>query len=203
MKISLPLCICAAALAVAGCGESQSDEAAPAGAENKAADEGGDQTIAAALDENSRFIQAAKAVGLDATLSGAGPYTVLVPGDDAFGQVQGALRDPSNQQNRAEITRVLTYHILPGVILAEDISKAIDNGEGSTVLATMGGETLTATKEGDKIVLTGAEGNKATVTEADVKASNGAIHRIDAVLMPPAQGGGGNAGAQQPAEGQQ
>ena len=205
MKISLPLCICAAALAVAGCGESQSNETAPAGAENGAA-AGGNQTIAASIDENSRFFQAARAVGLDSTLEGSGPYTVLVPSDEAFGQAQGgALQDPSNQQNRAEITRILTYHILPGVILAEDISKAIDNGQGSTVLATMGGETLTATKDGDTIVLTGAGGNRATITEADARASNGAVHRIDAVLMPPQPGQGDSEGAQaeQPAQGQQ
>ena len=205
MKISLPLCICAAALAVAGCGESQSNEAAPAGAENGAA-AGGEQTIAGSLDQNSRFFQAARAVGLDSTLEGSGPYTVLVPSDDAFGQVQGgALQDPSNQQNRAEITRILTYHILPGVILAEDISKAIDNGQGSTVLATMGGETLTATKDGDTIVLTGSGGSKANITESDVKASNGAIHHIDTVLTPPAPGQADSEGAQaqQPAQGQQ
>jgi len=130
--------------------------------------------------------------GLDATLAGPGPYTVLVPSDDAFGKVQGSpLSDASNPKNRAEITRILTYHILPGVILADDIGKAIDNGKGKAVLATMGGETLTATKDNGKIVFTDAGGAKATVTQADIKASNGVIHDIDGVLTPPkmAQGG--------------
>ena len=70
---------------------------------------------------------------------------------------------------RADLTRILTYHILPGTMLAADIGKAIDAGKGKAVLATMGGGTLTATKDGDKIVLTDAAGGKATITKADDK----------------------------------
>ena len=199
LKTPLPLCLCVAALTLAGCDRSESnnvDLAQPGAAQDAA----GNQTIGASLDQNSRFFQAARSVGLDATLAGPGPYTVLVPSDEAFAQVQqGALSDAANPQNRAEITRILTYHILPGVILAEDIGKAIDNGDGKAVLATMGGETLTATKEGDRIVLTDGGGGKATVTEADQQHSNGVVHRIDAVLTPPQPGAGQAQGAgQQP-----
>lgn len=202
MKRSLPLCLCAAALAVAGCNTEGGSNNAGSTEASGSADEAGNQTIAASVDENSRFFEAAKATGLDATLNGPGPYTVLVPGDDAFAQLEGSpLNDVSNAQNRAEITRILTYHILPGVILAEDISKAIDNSEGTTVLATMGGETLTAAKEGGNIVLTDSAGNKATIGQADEKASNGVVHRIDAVLVPPAPGDGEENAAQQ--QGQQ
>lgn len=193
MKTLLPLPLCAAALALAGCGQTQSDNAASA-QPDAAQEAAGDKTIAASLDQNGRFFQAAKAVGLDATLAGPGPYTVLVPSDEAFGKVQGALADAADPKNRAEITRVLTYHILPGVILAEDIGKAIDNGDGKTVLATMGGETLTATREGDAIVLTDSAGGKAKVVQADVKATNGVAHHVDAVLAPPAGGGNKPAG---------
>lgn len=189
-RISLPLCLGAAALALAGCdggGDANNAATAQPGEAQEAA---GEQTIAATIDQNSRFFQAAKAVGLDATLAGPGPYTVLVPSDEAFGQVEGGvLSDAANPRNRAQITRILTYHILPGVILVEDIGTAIDNGNGSAVLATMGGETLTATKDGDAIVLTDSGGGKAKITEADVRASNGAVHRIDTVLAPPAGGG--------------
>lgn len=185
MKTPLPYCLCAAALALSACGNQDSSNGTAATQPSEASDAAGDKTIAAAVDQNSKFFQAAKSVGLDATLAGPGPYTVLVPGDDAFAGIKdGALGDTANPQNRAEITRVLTYHILPGVVLADDISKAIDNGKGSTVLATMGGETLTATKEGGNIVLTDSAGNKATVGQADEQASNGVIHRIDKVLMP-------------------
>ena len=194
MKTSLPLGLGMAVLALAGCDQSEPNNAATA-QPGEAQEAAGDQTVAASLDQNSRFFQAARAVGLDATLAGPGPYTVLVPGDEAFGQAQGsAISDPANPQNRGEITRVLTYHILPGVILAEDIGTAIDNGGGNAVLATMGGETLTATKDGDTIVLTDQGGGRATITEANVRASNGVIHRVSGILMPPQQAAGGGAG---------
>ena len=187
LKTSLPLCLAAGALALAGCNKSDSDSANGVAPEqsSEASKAAGDQTIAASLDQNSKFFQAAKAVGLDATLTGPGPYTVLVPNDDAFGQAAGdALKDPANAQNRAEITKILTSHILPGVILADDISKAIDTGKGKAVLATMGGQNLTATKDGGKIMLSGDGTSKSTITKADIKASNGVIHDVDTVLVP-------------------
>jgi uncharacterized surface protein with fasciclin (FAS1) repeats len=185
MLKTLPLCLCAAALALGACGKSNSNSIAPQQS-SEAKQAAGDKTIAASLDQNGKFFQAARAVGLDATLAGPGPYTVLVPSDDAFGKAAGdALKSLADPKNRAEITRILTYHILPGVILSDDISKAIENGKGKAVLATMGGETLTATKDGGNIVLAGGNGSKATVTQADIKASNGVVHDIDAVLTPP------------------
>ena len=156
----------------------------PAEAQKKA----GDQTIAAGLDANGRFAQAAKAAGLDGTLAGPGPYTVLVPRDEAFAKVEGALKDPANPQNRAELTRVLTYHILPGTVLIEDLAKAVDNGKGKALIQTMNGETLTATKDGGKVVLTDASGGKATIVEGDQQRSNGVVQYVDAILMPSAAG---------------
>ena len=154
----------------------------------EAADAAGNSTIADGLADkrsDSKFVAAAKSVGLDKTLAGPGPYTVLVPSDAAFDKLPaGALDALMKPESRAQLTGVLTYHILPGTILAADIDKAIDNGKGKAVLATMGGATLTATKEGDKIVLTDAAGTKATVTGAEDRRSNGVVHRIDAVLMP-------------------
>jgi uncharacterized surface protein with fasciclin (FAS1) repeats len=179
----------AAALALAGCNKSGSTNGAAPTQTSQAAKAAGDKTIAAAIDQNGKFYQAAKAVGLDATLAGPGPYTVFVPSDDAFNKAQDqVLQNPSDPKNREQITRILTYHILPGVILSDDISKAIDNGKGKAVLATMGGETITATKDGGNIVLTGDSGSKASITQADIKASNGVIHDIDAVLAPPKAG---------------
>ena len=118
--------------------------------------------IATGIARRQQVRAAAKAAGLDATLAGPGPYTVLVPDDAAFDKMPaGALDTLMKPESRAELTGVLTYHILPGTILADDIGKAIDNGKGKAVLATMGGGTLTATREGDKIVLTDAAGGKA------------------------------------------
>ena len=132
--------------------------------------------------------QAAKAAGLDGTLAGPGPYTVLVPRDEAFDKVDGALKDPANPQNRAELTRILTYHILPGTVLIEDLAKAVDNGKGKALVQTMNGETLTASKDGGKVVLSDASGGKATIVEGDQQRSNGVVQYVDAVLMPSARG---------------
>ena len=169
----------------AGSGDANSSTPGqPAEAQKKA----GDQTIAAGLDANGRFAQSAKAAGLDGTLAGPGPYTVLVPHDEAFAKVEGALKDPANPQNRAELTRVLTYHILPGTVLIEDLAKAVDNGKGKALVQTMNGETLTATKDGGKVVLTDRSGNKATIVEGDQQRSNGVVQYLDKVLLPSAEG---------------
>src|SRR3954470_13602175 len=126
----------------------------------------GTKTIAAGLAQNGKFMAAAKAAGLDQTLAGAGPYTVLVPDDAAFDKAPAGMFDVK-PENRAQLTGVLTNLILPGTVMAADIEKAIDKGKGKAVLATMGGSTVTATQEGGKIVLTDAKGGKATVTKAD------------------------------------
>lgn len=170
-----------ALLAVGGCGSQTKESSTPTDAAKDAA---GDSTIAAGLGDASKFAAAAKASGLDATLSGPGPYTVLVPTDAAFAKMPaGALDQLLKPEARTELTGVLTYHILPGVMLSEDIAKAIDAGKGKALLPTMAGGTLTATKDGNAIVITDGAGNKATLG-GDEKQSNGVIHRIDTVMMP-------------------
>ena len=171
-------------IAIAACDrEGQRAENAANGAE--AVKEAGDTTIAKGLDQEGRFFTLAKAAGLDLTLDGPGPYTVFVPDDAAFGKLPAGAADSwTKPEARAELTRTLTYHILPGTVLAEDIAKAIDNGKGKAPLATMGGEVLTASKEGDRIVLTDAAGGKATITQADQTRANGVVHVTDTVLMP-------------------
>ena len=176
------------ALALSACGNSSdANNGAAPDQPAQAAKAAGDQTIASGLDKNGRFYKAAQAAGLDATLAGPGPYTVLVPRDEAFAKVEGALKDSVSPQNRAELTRVLTYHILPGTVLVEDLGKAVDNGEGKTLVQTMNGDTLTATKDGGKIVLTDGSGGKATIVEGDQKRSNGVVQYVDTVLTPAAR----------------
>ena len=185
-NLTIRMSLAAALILVAACDKAgaPADGNVPA----EAADAAGNSTIAEGLADSSgdsKFVAAAKSVGLDKTLAGPGPYTVIVPNDAAFDKLPaGALDTLMKPESRAQLTGVLTYHILPGTILAADIEKAIDNGKGKAVLATMGGTTLTATKEGDKIVLADAAGTKATVTGADDRRSNGVVHRIDWVLMP-------------------
>jgi len=177
----------AIALAIGGCNKSENAGGSAPDQPAHAAKAAGDQTVAAGLDKNGRFYQAAHAAGLDSTLAGPGPYTVLVPKDEAFAKVEGALKDPASPENRAELTRVLTYHILPGTVLIEDLGKAVDNGKGKALVQTMNGQTLTATKDGGKVVLTDSSGDKATIVEGDQKRSNGVVQYVDTILMPAAQ----------------
>jgi uncharacterized surface protein with fasciclin (FAS1) repeats len=172
----------AAVLALGGCNNAggNKSETAQTPAAKKAA---GDKTIAAGLTANAKFMTAAKAAGLDQTLAGPGPYTVFVPDDSAIDAAPAGTFD-TKPDNRGQLTGVLTNLILPGTVMAADIGKAIDAGKGKTALATMGGGTLTATKDGDKIVLADSAGHKATVTKADDVFSNGVVHHVDALLLP-------------------
>jgi len=145
----------------------------------------GDKTIAAGLPADGKFMASAKAAGLDQTLAGPGPYTVLVPDDAAFNGAGDAFA--TSPANRARLTGAITNLILPGTVLVADIDRAIDNGKGKDMIATMGGGTLTATKEDGKTVLTDSAGHKATITKGDDMFSNGVVHHIDAVLMPATQ----------------
>lgn len=185
-RSSILLGIAAAALALTACSGGTSDDGSSRG--NSADANISNKTIAASLDQNGKFYQAAKASGLDETLAGPGPYTVLVPSDAAFAKLPNA--DQLTQPGaRDELTRILTYHIMPGAVLMADIEKAIENGKGNTLLPTMNGATLTATREEGKIVLTDAAGNKATVAGDDQRFSNGVVHQIDTVLVPVQPGG--------------
>jgi uncharacterized surface protein with fasciclin (FAS1) repeats len=190
MKLhALALALAAASLTVTACNDKNNgggNGSAPEAQTPKAQKAAGDKTIAAGLSGGSQFMTVAKAAGLDQTLAGPGPYTVLVPDDAAFSSAPAGTFDTS-PQNRAQLTGVLTNLILPGTVLVADIDKAIDTGKGKAVLATMGGSTLTATKDGGKTVLTDSAGHKATITGADEKYSNGVVHHIDAVLMPAKQ----------------
>ena len=172
-----------ALLALAACNQNQGNGEAPKVQTSKAEKAAGDKTIAAGLAQNAKFMAAAKAAGLDQTLAGPGPYTVFVPDDAAFDSAPAGTFD-AKPDNRAQITSILTNLILPGTVLAADIDKAIDNAKGKATLATMGGGTLAATKEGGKTVLTDSAGHKATITQGDEQFSNGVVHHVDAVLMP-------------------
>jgi uncharacterized surface protein with fasciclin (FAS1) repeats len=175
----------AALLAGGGCNKSNdNNHKGPPEAQTKKAQKiAGTKTIAAGLAPTSRFMVAAKSAGLDQTLAGPGPYTVFVPDDAAFNGASAGTFDPT-PQNRGQITGVIANLVLPGTVMVTDIDKAIDHGKGKTALATMGGGTLTATREGGKTVLTDASGHKATITQADEQYTNGVVHHIDALLMP-------------------
>lgn len=185
-KRLLSLGLAAAALSITACSNDNQSNTGNSTAQTPAAQKAaGGKTIAAGLTPGSQFVGIAKAAGLDQTLAGPGPYTVLVADDAAFAKAPPGSLD-TKPENRAQLTAVLTAMILPGTILAADIGNAIDKGKGKAMLPTMGGGALTATREGDKVVLTDGAGNKAVVTHADQQFSNGVVHHVDALLMPKA-----------------
>jgi uncharacterized surface protein with fasciclin (FAS1) repeats len=119
------------------------------------------------------LITAAKAAGLVETLKGDGPYTVFAPTDEAFAKLpKGTVEDLLKPENKAKLAAILTYHVVPGKVMAADIK-----GKKTNVKSVQGGELAVDATNGVKI-------NDATVTTADVSASNGVIHIIDTVVMP-------------------
>jgi uncharacterized surface protein with fasciclin (FAS1) repeats len=135
--------------------------------------------------DHTTLVAAVKAAGLVDTLKGAGPFTVFAPTNAAFeklpaGTVDGLLKPES----KAALTKILTYHVVPGKQDAAAIAKAIEDGKGKATFKTAAGGTLTASIEGSGVVLTDEKGGKSKVTTADVIQSNGVIHVIDSVLMP-------------------
>ncbi len=136
--------------------------------------------------DHTTLVAAVKAAGLVDTLKGAGPYTVFAPTNAAFAKLPAGTVDTLlKPENKATLTKVLTYHVVPGRLTAMDIAAKAKAGGGKAKLTTVEGETLTAWK--DKAGgwwLTDAKGGKAKITIPNVMQSNGVIHVIDTVLMP-------------------
>ncbi|MAZ26183.1 MAG: beta-Ig-H3/fasciclin [Cytophagaceae bacterium] len=125
------------------------------------------------------------AADLGETLSSEGPYTVFAPTNQAFEAIPQADRDAwMKPENKEKLSNVLKYHVVPGKFTAADIKAAIKENGGSFDIITVQGDKLTATLDGEDVVLKDAQGNSAKVVQADVEASNGVIHAIDAVVMP-------------------
>ncbi|WP_199171478.1 MULTISPECIES: fasciclin domain-containing protein [Luteimonas] len=142
-------------------------------------------TNAATSNEHTTLVAAVEAAGLVDTLKGPGPFTVFAPTNAAFeklpaGTVDGLLKP----EMKDDLTKVLTYHVVPGNVDAAALTQQIEAGGGSAMLTTVEGAQLTAKADGGVVTLTDAKGGVATVTTADVRQSNGVIHVIDTVLMP-------------------
>tara|TARA_R100000935_G_C2829535_1_gene164242 strand:- start:103 stop:735 length:633 start_codon:yes stop_codon:yes gene_type:complete len=113
-----------------------------------------------------------------------GPFTVFAPSNDAFSKVPKATLDKLMMpENQADLQTVLKYHVVSGEITSADLAKAIKDNNGTYKFNTVEGAELTAMMSGDKIVLKDGNGKTATVVQADVDASNGVVHVIDAVVM--------------------
>ena len=148
----------------------------------------GDKNIVALAQTNpqaSTLVSAVTAAGLAETLSGPGPFTVFAPTNDAFAKVdKAALEGLMKPESKDKLASLLKYHVVAGNVKSGDLAKMITDGKGTATIKTLGGGSLKAMMDGDKIVLTDAKGGKATVTGADMVASNGTIHAIDTVVMP-------------------
>ncbi len=135
--------------------------------------------------DHTTLVAAVKAAGLVETLQSAGPFTVFAPTNAAFNKLPAGTVDKLVMpENKAMLTSILTYHVVPGRISAQDLMTWIKKNNGKYMVKTVQGEELTFWMKGNKIYVTDAKGNNAAVTVADVNQSNGVIHVIDHVLMP-------------------
>ena len=135
--------------------------------------------------EHTTLVAAVTAACLVETLSGPGPFTVFAPTNAAFAKLPaGTVESLVEPANKAALTRILTYHVVPGRVTAADLIQQIQAGGGSARLTTVEGGTLTASLRGNAVILTDETGGEATVTQADVFQSNGVIHVTDSVSMP-------------------
>ncbi len=135
--------------------------------------------------DHTTLVAAVKAAGLVETLESAGPFTVFAPTNGAFEKLpEGTVATLVKPENKAMLTSILTYHVVPGKISAKDIMKMVKEGNGKATLKTVEGENLYATTKGSKVMLTDEKGDVATVTISDVNQSNGVIHVIDTVMLP-------------------
>jgi uncharacterized surface protein with fasciclin (FAS1) repeats len=121
----------------------------------------------------STLVAAVKAAGLVDTLKGPGPFTVFAPTDEAFAKLpKGTVEDLLKPENKEKLAAILTYHVVPGKVMAADIA-----GKKTNVKSVQGSDLAVDASSGVKI-------NDATVTTADIATSNGVIHVIDTVVMP-------------------
>jgi uncharacterized surface protein with fasciclin (FAS1) repeats len=135
--------------------------------------------------DHTTLVAAVKAADLVDTLSGAGPFTVFAPTNQAFAALPaGTLDNLLKPENKAALTQILTYHVVPGRLTSDDLAKAVAAGGGTASLKTVEGDSITVAKDANRWAVTDDKGNVAHITIANVMQSNGVIFVIDKVLMP-------------------
>lgn len=135
--------------------------------------------------DHTTLVAAVKAAGLVDTLEGPGPFTVFAPTNEAFAQLpKGTVETLLKPENKAKLTAILTYHVVPGRYSATDLMRAVKTGGGQAMLKTVEGEPLTIKQSGHRLEVVDAKGGTAWVTIANVDQSNGVIQVIDKVLLP-------------------
>src|SRR5215470_8937279 len=136
--------------------------------------------------DHTTLVAAVKAAGLVDTLQSPGPFTVFAPTNTAFGKLPaGTVENLVKPENKATLTKILTYHVVPGRMTAASLMKAVKDGNGEAKLKTVEGEEIWVKQAGPgKLSITDAKGSTSLVTISDVLQSNGVIHVIDTVLLP-------------------
>ena len=135
--------------------------------------------------DHTTLVAAVKAAGLVDTLKSPGPFTVFAPTNEAFAALPpGTVDTLLKPENKATLTKVLTYHVVAGKIDSKELEKMIMAGHGTATLKTVAGVPLMARNSGKDIVLTDAKGGQSRITISDVYQSNGVIHVVDTVLLP-------------------
>lgn len=147
------------------------------------------ETVVAVAERDPDFttlVAALQTAGLAETLNGGGPFTIFAPTNAAFEKIPATERDAlTRPEGRAELRRLLTYHVVPARLDAAGLVQRIQAGGGSLALTTMQGGVLTARIRADgAIELTDAAGGVSRVVEADMAASNGVIHAVDTAAAP-------------------
>jgi uncharacterized surface protein with fasciclin (FAS1) repeats len=135
--------------------------------------------------DHTTLVAAVKAAGLVDTLSGAGPFTVFAPTNEAFAKLPAGTVDTLlKPENKPTLVKILTYHVVPGRITASDIASMAKKNGGKATLKTVEGDSITLQQTGSAWTITDDKGGTARITIANVMQSNGVIHVIDTVLMP-------------------
>lgn len=176
--------IVVASMFAAACGSDSNDavpaetaapaETTPAPAETTPAELGDIVAVASSTEGFSTLVAAVAAAGLVETLQGPGPFTVFAPTDEAFAALPAGILDALLlPENKDVLAQILTYHVVSGKVMAADVAA----GD----VPTVEGSAITVTVDGGKVMLNGS----VNVVATDVAASNGVIHVIDAVLLPP------------------
>ncbi|MFN6089940.1 MAG: fasciclin domain-containing protein [Cyclobacteriaceae bacterium] len=141
--------------------------------------------IAISSPDHTTLVAAVKAADLVTTLKSAGPFTVFAPTNAAFDKLPaGTVTTLLKPENKAQLAKILTYHVVAGNLDAAAVTAAIKAGKGKAVVTTVSGGKLTASLDKDKVMLTDESGKTAYVVVADLKGSNGVVHVIDGVVLP-------------------
>lgn len=175
---TLAACLLALALGVAACGSDSEDTTTGGGAAGQTTDTSTTASdnivlVAQATPDLSTLVEALTAAELAETLEGPGPYTVFAPTNQAFEALGGTLDTLLEPKNQEELAEILTYHVVPGELTSSELS----DGQ---MLETVQGDSLEVKIDGEEVTVNGA-----TVVSPDVEASNGVVHVIDEVLLPP------------------